>query len=729
MAFDPISGRVVMYGGCTSVACDAAGQSSETWLLDVFNNTWISPSPPSNPGKRAAGAMTYYGNGRVLLHGGISSSSHVNETWSYDVANNQWSNLLPAGNTGTRAEHSIAFNVATNKIILFGGTGSGIPYTQDTFAYNVASNTWVDTGPPGTKPVPRRGHGMAYLPGLKRTYLFGGSDSSGVRNDLWRYDDANTTWSSVAAVGVPNPAAVPIVSDPSSDSLIVFGGCPVIGCMPFNDATWVYNQWSNSWTDKTPWPGKRQAHAFAYQPRLKKAALFGGSDGVSDKSDTWVFDVTSDRWSRIHSPLAPSPRRQVRMTYDSSIDRMVLFGGYTGSADRETWLLDLQNETWSRPNPASPPPARFGHSLTYDPIARRSVLFGGYDGGSVLPETWLYDGLNNTWSNPAPSSPPGPRSDHLAAYDPPTGRIVVFGGWNGNCCLGDTWTYSVALNQWDNTSPGGSPSSRSLLEGTFDQVSQRVLLFGGWDPGFLNDTWLYGATGNRWINIPGLQAPSPRSWHSVGYDEENARVLLYGGFAPGGQTSGDMWVFTGTPPVKPQVVSSSPTNGAAGVPAKTNVTVDFNVAMDPGPTSSSFSISPPVPGTASVTGSRLAWTHPSPFAVNSSYTVTISTNAVSAAGDRLPSPYQFSFSTGPPPRVLSTNPLNGTTGVPVTSGIIVTFSQPMEPLATGGAFSISPSVPGNISVIGQNLTFAHSIPFSGATIYTASISTAAKNTG
>jgi hypothetical protein len=370
--------------------------------------------------------------------------------------------------------------------------------------------------------------------------------------------------------------------------------------------------------------------------------LFGGNDGSVNLDDTWSYDPSTRRWSRVMSPVSPSPRREVSLAFDSSIDRVVLFGGYTGSANGETWWLDLQNGTWTQRFPSGAPPGRWGQSLTYDPAVRRVVMFGGST-GSPLAETRLYDGVNNSWSSPGPANPPQARDNHAAAWDPLTRKVVIFGGASGGCCLGDTWSYNASRNEWYNDAPSPAPSSRYAVRAAHDRVSGKVTIFGGYTGSNQGDTWVYNPSARVWANPSPSPAPPARRYAALASDPTNGRILMFGGVT--GSTNSELWEYSGNPPAAPVVTATSPFDGETGVVQARPVIVDFNLPMNPARTSSSFSISPVVPGTASVSGNRLTWTHTAPLALDTSYTVTISTAATSSAGDAMLAPYSFSFRT------------------------------------------------------------------------------------
>jgi hypothetical protein len=79
------------------------------------------------------------------------------------------------------------------------------------------------------------------------------------------------------------------------------------------------------------------------------------------------------------------------------------------------------------------------------------------------------------------------RSQHALAYDAARQRVVLFGGWNTGY-LFDTWEWDGGT--WSQRSPSASPSARFGHALAYDVARQRVVLFGGQGPtGHLSDTW------------------------------------------------------------------------------------------------------------------------------------------------------------------------------------------------------------------------------------------------
>ena len=102
------------------------------------------------------------------------------------------------------------------------------------------------------------------------------------------------------------------------------------------------------------------------------------------------------------------------------------------------------------------PPARSYLAMTYDAASGKIIMFGGYDGATYLNDTWLFDGVS--WTR-APHSrvSPRPRANAQMAYDSVTRKVVLFGGYNGTHYLGDTWIWDGTTLQWIRARPPHSP--------------------------------------------------------------------------------------------------------------------------------------------------------------------------------------------------------------------------------------------------------------------------------
>src|SRR5262249_3589964 len=127
--------------------------------------------------------------------------------------------------------------------------------------------------------------------------------------------------------------------------------------------------------------------------------------------------------------VPPSPRTGHGAVFDPVRGRMLVVDGYGGSDFQDVWSLDLNLQTWTKLQPTgTAPSARDGHVLVYDSTRDRLLLFGGTSGGNYLNDTWALS-LSGTpaWSQVTPTGTlPAGRYAAAGVYDPGLDRLVVY---------------------------------------------------------------------------------------------------------------------------------------------------------------------------------------------------------------------------------------------------------------------------------------------------------------
>jgi N-acetylneuraminic acid mutarotase len=309
---------------------------------------------------------------------------------------------LPAG----RDSQSVAYDSSKGLMMMFGGRNSAGLLYDDTWAYDPTANSWAELNPSGTAPPPRAGASMAYDPAAKRLILFGGHDGEVFRNDTWAYDPAGNIWTEIKPSGTlpPERTAHAMAYDPVTRRMIMFGGEYAQGSegesLGLND-TWAYDPASNTWTELRPsgtLPPARASYAMAYDSSEGLMIVFGGTHIPHDFNDTWAYDPTANSWTELKpSGTLPEGRNGLSMAYDSSSDRVVMFGGFSGGTSGargllgDTWEYDSVTNTWAEIRPVGEAPAARQYlSLVYCPSAGRVVMFGGATPKAALNDTWAY---------------------------------------------------------------------------------------------------------------------------------------------------------------------------------------------------------------------------------------------------------------------------------------------------------------------------------------------------
>ncbi len=334
--------------------------------------------------------------------------------------------------------------------------------------------------------------------------------------------------------------------DAESDRVVMFGGSDP-GLRGLGE-TWTYDADANVWVNPnpSPRPAARFSHAMAYDAQSDRIILFGGWTG-SLVNDTWAYDVNSNTWMNMNPVVAPSPRAEHAMAYDAAADRIVLFSGWTGSGwDGQTWAYDFEVNMWTNRNPAVTPAGRENHAMVYDPFIDRVLMFGGYASPGYQSQTYSYDYANNTWANRGPPSGPVARAGHAMAYDIGSRRVVLFGGRIASGVAGDTWAYNPAANVWTNMVPAPRPPNRVYAGIAFDAGSDRVVMFGGGNGADGTETpnaetWTYDHDGNAWSRRDPVPKPTARTSPAV-YDAQSDRIILFGGWTVTGWGN-DTWAY------------------------------------------------------------------------------------------------------------------------------------------------------------------------------------------
>lgn len=189
--------------------------------------------------------------------------------------------------------------------------------------------------------------------------------------------------------------------------------------------------------------------------------------------------------------------------------------------------------------------------------------------------------------------------------------------------------------------------------------------------------------------------------------------------------------------LRPLVLSTSPTSNETGVVLNKVVNATFNMPMDPATINlTTFTLkqgTTTIPGLVTYSGNSAFFTPNANLIGNTIYTATLSNGAQNAAGVALASNYVWNFTTGAivAPRVLLTDPFSGETGVSVNKVITATFDVPMDPITlSSSTFTLlqgTTAILGLVNYSGNMATFTPNNPLLANTVFTATITTGAKN--
>jgi hypothetical protein len=274
--------------------------------------------------------------------------------------------------------------------------------------------------------------------------------------------------------------------DPARNRVLVFGGYgrhyPGQPYEYLNDVWELKLNGAPAWNELFPSgtaPAGRLAGAAAYDVLNQRFVGFGGTAGLP--VDTWQLDLRGQpEWSTVATgEVKPLGRYGMTSIFDPVRNRMIIFGGSTSAGyfgtRNETWELDLKPETpaWRQLNPTGTLPLE-RRTLTsiFDPRRDRMVIFGGWDGtaspSAFRNDTWALSlsTPDGAWIELLPDGPmPSVRVAMSAAYDPRGDRMVLFGGWSGSTLLDDTQFLS-----WDDAGLSASATASAEAEAGVAQL-------------------------------------------------------------------------------------------------------------------------------------------------------------------------------------------------------------------------------------------------------------------
>lgn len=530
MAYDPLDGYTVLFGGCYSTALlgNCTSAYSDTW--EYSDGNWTPIVTPNAPSARGYAAMTFDArDGYVLLFGGVNPNGFLGDTWTF--LDGTWTQLHPAVAPVPRDDAGLAYDAADGYVLMAGGaTNAAIEQT-----WTFQGGTWTELDP-SVGPSAGNGLALAFDSADNCTVAFGGY-AGALSAQTWTFRAGS--WTAVATRPSPSARTLgAIVYDAADGYVLLSGGADPAAA----DDSWSFH--AGAWTlvHRLSAPPGRDAAAMAYDAKDGYTVLFGGGSGMvygwggGVLGDTWTY--VNGTWSQSWPASAPSPRMESVATYDAADGYVVLFGGRTGSGYLgDTWTYS--GGAWTELTPAISPSARSNASMTYDSASGRILLFGGYDGSSYLGDTWTF--AHGNWSKLSPVVAPPARAGAGLTFVPGSGGLL-FGGFNG-LELKDTWQFSAGA--WTPVLGSFGLSARASPALVDDPYDGYALLYGGHDSalfdfGFLSDTWEFA--NGTWTAIHGqLPPPSPFA-ASIVVDAKDGYVLMFGGY--NGYWIDESWKFS-----------------------------------------------------------------------------------------------------------------------------------------------------------------------------------------
>jgi hypothetical protein len=184
MVWDPEGQRVIMFGGQ-----DDGGLKNDLWWYEPVSNTWIDKTTTAiSPSVRQNYSMVWDpARSGMIMFGGQAASGDKNDLWWYEPVSNTWMQKMANGAVGSpsaRTSHSMVWDSVGQRVIMFGGHDGG--FKNDLWWYDPVSNAWIDKTTTAVSPTARVDHSMVWDSAGQRVIMFGGYGISPTyKNDLW----------------------------------------------------------------------------------------------------------------------------------------------------------------------------------------------------------------------------------------------------------------------------------------------------------------------------------------------------------------------------------------------------------------------------------------------------------------------------------------------------------------------------------------------------------------
>lgn len=314
-------GLMVMVGGVERGGSVVGDAKAETWTYAIEGNAWYRAEGIGPRARMGQAAAFDEGSGVVVVFGGATgqgnycrvvgrcATGETAEVWVYSPETGAWRQQPAADAPPGRFGAVAGYDTQSDRVVLFGGArnlqeNAAVEMFQDTWAYDVDTNTWTEMTPE-TSPPARGYAAMAYDPEADRLLMFGGSGvDEEIDATVWAYDlDANT-WTPLEAVtSQPEPMwdATFVYADAVGMVVLIGGEGPqtreiAAGItateIALTDAVWLFDSATRRWSARNPAFAPIAGQTAIYDPLTQRVVVY--ADG-----STWLYDPAADVWENL----------------------------------------------------------------------------------------------------------------------------------------------------------------------------------------------------------------------------------------------------------------------------------------------------------------------------------------------------------------------------------------------------------------------------------------------
>ncbi|MEM6532042.1 MAG: hypothetical protein AAF654_05430 [Myxococcota bacterium] len=632
MAYDPVRQEVVLFGGQSRTGADFG----DTWIWNGESWRLARSESASGPAPRRWGRMAYDPvSGRILLGGGcqfdigISSGEDCGEgltaatnfsclyekTWAWDGTG--WTEVATTGpfprtNFGMAADPSEGILVYGGGLNASGSCSINNPRTQPDDAWRWTGTQWqqVATDLAGNDRID-----MAYDHASERIVMM---PSTASELSVWENDGWVPVRDPSPSYDPPNRSDASLVSA-GDQGLLMYGGCdsgsnrcnsgpaPGFGdCYSCGDGwLWREDRWMQVHEADHEAPESRRFAAATHRPAEPSTLMFGGVIDNQPTNETWRFTGAGWVLEFPENTLSGPPLvSEAALAHDWLRGETVMFGGSMTNAALQRCTSEnvalycadtFRNvdDNWTFVSAAGPT-ARRGSSAFYDPRGEQVILFGGDQRttGPELATNTTARWTGSFWFGLSPSTLPPARWSGAAVADIHGLEAFLFGGLgntvcgrnegldaapsSGPCTFGDEyqWNGSDWNGPLDTDAysapppvPARTPVPRSSPGITYDEIRRRVTLFGG-APNDRNDGFCDGLStacadlwewsGEQWARVAVTDAtgdgqPGARAGHIFVYDSVSNETVMHGGFDTNDSNADGTWLWRSGSQARPGI--------------------------------------------------------------------------------------------------------------------------------------------------------------------------------
>jgi len=412
-----------------------ADETVKMYRYDAVAGSWTEITPAAKPPCVNESAATFRPTDNTILLTGGVCSTSTNIDEVWQWDGSTWTKATTLLGTERRYASAQAFDVSRSQLLRFGGTAAFDTPRGTTFAFTTEWVQMLDAASPGARSL----FALTSDPVNKTIWMYGGINDQSTYFDFWQYK--NGQWTYVNAEGSPASCSSPnAVYDTDRKKMVMVCGDSSI-------YEWDGSAWK-SFIDLKTGPKARRFSMMTYDQTLKKTVLFGGFDESKYVAETWLWDGAA--WTEIKNKRPPA-RTLAAMWFDPVQKKSIIYGGVgrptpDDGIKRYDDMWSLDSTGWTKMTVTTTPGTRYGAQVTVDMLKPRVLLFGGLlyeqvetpfsQKQTFQDDLWEWDGA--TWKKLVTSGKPPARQNGAMVYDTTRGEMVLFAGYGGSF-FSDTW--------------------------------------------------------------------------------------------------------------------------------------------------------------------------------------------------------------------------------------------------------------------------------------------------